>query len=141
MTVIDPPRGRLQKAGETGAARRCALPDGVPMRWLIPLLIVLPAAAQAADKFADAKALISGPCAVCHKVPGVPGAMGEVGPPLAGFARRPVIAGKLANNPANLMQWLMHPQQAVPGTAMPDLGLSEDQARKIADYLQTLDKE
>jgi len=111
------------------------------MRWLIPLLIAVPAAAEAADKYAEAKAIMSGQCSSCHRIPGVPGAVGDIGPSLKGFARRPTLAGKLANDPANRVRWLMHPQQVLPGSAMPDLGLSEDQARKIADYLATLDQE
>jgi cytochrome c1 len=39
-----------------------------------------------------------------------------------------------------MVRWLMHPQQVLPGTQMPDLGLTDDQARKIAAYLHTLNK-
>lgn len=114
---------------------------GMKVRWLIPLLALMPLAAQAADKYAEAKSIISAQCSACHKVPGVPGAMGDVGPSLKGIAKRQIIAGKLPNNPANMVHWIMHPQQVVPGNAMPELGLTEDQARKIAAYLYTLDKE
>jgi hypothetical protein len=34
----------------------------------------------------------------------------------------------------------MHPQQMAPGTAMPEMGLTQDQATQIAGYLYTLDK-
>lgn len=36
------------------------------------------------------------------------------------------------------MQWVMNPQAVEPGTAMPDLGVSEPEARHIAAYLYTL---
>ena len=48
-------------------------------------------------------------------------ANGLVGPPLDGIAERAIIAGKLANNPANLSRWISSPQSVVPGNAMPDM--------------------
>ena len=116
------------------------LADGVPMRWLIPLLLLAPGAAQAAEPYAEAKQMIARQCAACHTVPGVPGAKGAVGPSLKGIAKRQIIAGKLSNSPANMVRWLMHPQQIVPGNAMPEMGLTQDQASKIAAYLYTLEK-
>jgi cytochrome c2 len=82
--------------------------------------------------------VIQAQCGACHQVPGVMGATGEVGPPLSGFARRTMIAGLLPNTPDNLTLWLRYPQRVVPGNAMPDMGLSEDQARDVAAYLDTL---
>lgn len=77
-------------------------------------------------------------CGACHLVPGVPGPAGMVGPPLAGFGRRAMIAGVVANRPDNLVRWLLDPPSVAPGTAMPDLGLSEAQARDVAAFLYTL---
>ena len=77
-------------------------------------------------------------CGTCHLVPGITGADGLVGPPLLAFSRRAYIAGLLRNNPNNLVTWLRWPQRVVPGNAMPDLGLSEPQARDIAAYLYTI---
>jgi cytochrome c1 len=62
-----------------------------------------------------------------------------VGPPLENWSRRGFIAGELPNNGANLIRWIMDPQGVEPGTAMPELGVSEEQARDIAAYLFTLD--
>jgi len=107
---------------------------------MILLTFLLPAAAQAKDPHAEAKSLIAAQCAACHTVPGVPGAAGNVGPSLKGIARQQIIAGKLPNSPANMERWLMHPQKIWPGNAMPEMGLTQDQARKIAAYLLTLDK-
>lgn len=39
------------------------------------------------------------------------------------------------NTPGNLMHWIQHPQTVVPGNGMPELGVTEDQARDIAAYL------
>jgi cytochrome c2 len=111
------------------------------MRRLIPLLLALPLAGCGSDPHAAAKALMASQCAVCHTIPGVPGAKGVVGPSLAGIAKRQVIAGKLANTPDNMVRWIMHPQSIVPNTAMPELGLTQQQAREIVDYLYTLDKQ
>lgn len=78
-------------------------------------------------------------CGACHMIPGVDGAVGLVGPPLVAWSRRTVIAGELPNTPENLVRWIMHPQAVEPGTAMPNLGVSEADARAIAAYLATLE--
>ncbi|MDG6110198.1 c-type cytochrome [Dactylosporangium aurantiacum] len=78
-------------------------------------------------------------CGSCHTVPGVRGADGLVGPPLTRFGSRSYIAGELVNNGPNLQHWIREPQQVEPGTAMPDLGVSETDARDIAAYLFSLD--
>lgn len=77
-------------------------------------------------------------CGSCHRIPGIPGADALVGPPLDGFEQRRYIAGALINNPENLIAWIQNPQTIEPGTAMPNLGLSEAEARHIAAYLYTL---
>jgi cytochrome c2 len=74
-------------------------------------------------------------CGACHSIPGVAGANGQVGPPLGGFGERMVIAGRLANTPDNLERWIMDPQAVSPGTDMPEMGVSEPDARDIAAYL------
>lgn len=78
-------------------------------------------------------------CGACHSIPGVGEADGMVGPPLTAWSRRVYIAGSLPNSPSNLIEWLTAPHEVEPGTAMPDLALSEPQARDIAAYLYTLD--
>lgn len=74
-------------------------------------------------------------CASCHVIPGVASAMGNVGPPLERIASRVYLAGILPNTPENLMRWIRAPQSVDPLTAMPDLGVSEAQARDMAAYL------
>jgi cytochrome c len=73
-------------------------------------------------------------CGACHKIPGLSGAA-RVGPSLAGLAARPYIAGVLTNTPDHLTAWIQHPRQIESATAMPDLGLSEADARDTAAYL------
>ncbi|WP_214414011.1 c-type cytochrome [Sphaerisporangium fuscum] len=77
-------------------------------------------------------------CSSCHTVPGVREANGLVGPPLTSFGSRSYIAGLLENNGPNLRRWIRAPQAVVPGNAMPDLGVTEEDARDIAAYLFTL---
>ena len=77
-------------------------------------------------------------CGGCHTIPGVTGASGMVGPPLNAWSRRSYIAGNLPNTPENLIRWVMDPHEVEPGTAMPDVGLEEQQARDVAAYLYTL---
>lgn len=77
-------------------------------------------------------------CGSCHTIPGVDGANSLVGPPLTGLAARMYIAGVLPNTPANLIRWIQHPQQVDPKTAMPELGVTEEDARDLAAYIYTL---
>jgi cytochrome c1 len=77
-------------------------------------------------------------CAACHVIPSVAGARGLVGPPLIGMGLRGYIAGRLPNKPENMIQWIEHPQSVDPQTAMPETGISEDDARHVAAYLYTL---
>lgn len=77
-------------------------------------------------------------CGGCHLIPGVHAARGMVGPPLLHFSQRTMIAGELPNTPANLVRWIENPKAVEPHTAMPDLGLTEDQAYDVAAYLYTL---
>jgi cytochrome c2 len=74
-------------------------------------------------------------CGSCHEIPGIEGADGRVGPPLDNLAERRYIAGKLENSPDNVVRWITDPQGVNPGTAMPDLGVSDAQARDITAYL------
>jgi cytochrome c len=90
-------------------------------------------------QLAAAKLLLASNCGACHRIPGVAGANGRVGPSLAGIARQQIIAGHFANTPATLAGWIEHPQQFLPGDVMPEMGLSHEQARIIATYLYTLD--
>ena len=78
-------------------------------------------------------------CGSCHTIPGVKGAEALVGPPLERFGKRSFIAGQLANNEENLARWIEDPQEVEPGTAMPDLNVTPEDARNIAAYLEQLD--
>ena len=75
-------------------------------------------------------------CGACHQIPGIPGADGQVGPPLAGVGRRTILAGVLPNRPDNLAAWIRTPQAIKPGDAMPNSNLSEQDARAAAAWLE-----
>lgn len=77
-------------------------------------------------------------CGSCHTIPGIDGADANVGPPLTKIGTREYIAGKLRNNPANLEHWIRDPQDVWPGVDMPDLHVTQRDARDIAAYLYTL---
>jgi cytochrome c len=77
-------------------------------------------------------------CGSCHTIPRAPGTGMRIGPPLEGFGDRSYIAGRVPNGPHTLQRWLQEPQALVPGTTMPDLGVSAHDARHIAAYLLQL---
>jgi len=77
-------------------------------------------------------------CGSCHIIPGVPNANGLVGPPLIKWGERTFIAGEVPNTPENLVQWIEVPTSIEPHTAMPVLGVNEQQARDAAAYLYTI---
>ena len=82
--------------------------------------------------------IASNGCGTCHTIPGIAGARGNVGPPLDRIGTRVFIAGVLRNTPDNMVRWLQNPQAILPGNAMPDMHLTEAQARDIAAYLVAL---
>lgn len=79
-------------------------------------------------------------CATCHEIPGMPprGMATNIGPALGGFAGREKIAGLVPHTEENLIKWLRKPQEINPRTAMPNLGISEADAKDIAAFLATL---
>jgi cytochrome c len=79
-------------------------------------------------------------CGSCHTIPNIPGASGTIGPNLQGVADRKQIAGGAVpnNSVEDLAKWIQDPPSLKPGTAMPKLGLSADDARAAAEYLYTL---
>jgi cytochrome c len=96
---------------------------------------VSPALVQQGQQLVAAKG-----CGGCHVVPGVPGAIGTIGPNLGGVATRPTIAGGAVpnNGPDDLEKWILDPPALKPGSQMPKLGLTTDEAQAIAAFLETL---
>jgi cytochrome c len=76
-------------------------------------------------------------CGACHVIDGISTAQGQVGPSLSGMANRSMVAGVLPNTPDNMIRWIEDPPSISPQTAMPNLGVTPQQARDIAAYLYT----
>lgn len=74
-------------------------------------------------------------CTSCHQIPGLREPEARVGPPLEGMAERRYIAGDEPNTVEVMLRWLQSPWEIEPGTLMPDLGLTEQEARDVAAYL------
>jgi cytochrome c2 len=77
-------------------------------------------------------------CQSCHTIPGIRGTRALVGPPLAGIASRSYIAGVMSNTPTHMIEWLRDPPKIDSLTAMPNMNVTERDARDIAAYLYTL---
>ena len=74
-------------------------------------------------------------CGSCHTIPGIRGANGQVGPPLTGIAERVYVGGVVTNTPENLVRWIQDPPSIDPKTAMPNVGVTYQDAVDIAGYL------
>lgn len=74
-------------------------------------------------------------CGVCHVIPGIPDAVGRVGPALDDYSRRSYVAGKFPNEPDTLVRWIVDAPSMAPRTAMPAIAMSEQEARDMAAYL------
>lgn len=79
--------------------------------------------------------IVDNGCGSCHRISGVERARGDVGPSLTDFQQKPQIASRLPNNPDETVRWLLNPQAIDPTTVMPNVGLTPEQARDIANYL------
>ncbi len=116
----------------------------------VTILLALCAVLAACDKETPSLAGITGDaergklllrqygCGVCHSIPGVAAAKGNVGPPLDDIARRVYLAGVLPNTPENMVRWIRVPQEIDPRTAMPNLQVPEPHARDMVAYLYRL---
>jgi putative membrane protein len=144
-------RARLGFAPQHGTQR----PQS-PQRTFIPLVCVVSLAAlstSACDRETyRAAAQITGGdpargratirkygCDTCHQIPGVSSsANSHVGPPLTSIAERVYLAGRVRNSPSSMQQFIRHPREIDPRTAMPDMNVSDGDGRDIAAYLYTL---
>ena len=111
------------------------------MSWGALLALTLGACAKPAPPDMTERgrhALASYGCGSCHMIPGVAWARGRIGPELSGVGQRNYVAGRLTNEPATLARFIRYPQELDPGTIMPDLAVSEADARDMAAYLYSL---
>lgn len=79
-------------------------------------------------------------CGACHVIPGIFWPRGESGPSLVGFAEQGLIAGRLPNRPDVLAAYVRNAPATLPGTTMPAMPLSAQDARDVAAYLYATGK-
>ncbi|MCA1645812.1 MAG: c-type cytochrome [Chloroflexi bacterium] len=92
------------------------------------------------------KVILQRGCGGCHTIPNIPGAAGNIGPNLgpngdipAVKDRKLIAGGVVPNNSVDdLAKWILDPPSLKPGTAMPKLGLSADEAAAAAAYLYSI---
>jgi len=77
-------------------------------------------------------------CAACHFIPEVQGPNGDAGPSLQAMGRMSYIAGSIPNQPENMIRFLQNPPAVKPGTLMPALGISNEEARHMAAFMYSL---
>lgn len=77
-------------------------------------------------------------CGSCHVIPGLRWPEGQVGPSLRGFADRNLISGQLSNRADILAAYVRNAPAVLPGTTMPAMPISQEEARDVAAYLYTL---
>jgi cytochrome c2 len=63
---------------------------------------------------------------------------GKVGPPLNGIAERAYLAGRLPNTAENMLHWIRFPREVDPDTVMPNMGISQSDARDLTAFLYRL---
>jgi cytochrome c len=100
--------------------------------------VLTPAPGVNGDPATGRQLVLQKGCGGCHTIGGVPGATGVAGPNLTNVALRPTLAGDtIPNSASTLEQWLLDPQSLKPGTTMPKLGLSEQEARDLTAFLES----
>jgi cytochrome c oxidase subunit 2 len=81
---------------------------------------------------------MAGPCPMCHTVGGTD-ALGSTGPSLTHLASRATLAaGTLPRTPGHLGAWILDPQTAKPGSAMPPTALTAEELDALVAYLESL---
>ena len=78
-------------------------------------------------------------CAACHQIPGVDWPNGRLGPSLVGFNDIGLIAGAVPNTAENLAAFLRNAPAVKPGSTMPPIPITPDEARAAAAYLYGID--
>jgi cytochrome c1 len=71
-------------------------------------------------------------CGACHEIPGARWPKGQSGPSLHGFAQRSAIAGTLPNRPDVLAAFVRNAPAVKPGSPMPPMPVTAEEARDIA---------
>jgi cytochrome c len=115
--------------------------------WLFAICLMSGACSQDAERLAEEltggdvergeQAFRRYGCGACHELHGRGWAQGHVGPSFHDFAQQTYLPGGQPNTPRALVRWITHPRLVEPRTAMPDLNVSERDARDLAAFLYT----
>ena len=110
---------------------------GIPLVLLILSMVGVTGSAIASP---EAIALLQAKeCGACHVIPGVKGAYGKAGPSLKGLRlRKRIVGGALKNSRKNLKAWLKNPKSVMPGTWMPNTGLTDKEVEILIQYFDTI---
>lgn len=101
-----------------------------------PLRPLVPAPDVAGDPAEGRRLFVTTGCAGCHTARGVPAATGVAGPNLTNVVLRPTLAGQtIPMAPDTLTRFLLAPGTVKPGTTMPDVGLTPEQAQSLTAFL------
>lgn len=94
---------------------------------------------DAVDLREGRRLLVDKGCVACHTFPDIAWPRGRLGPALDGFGRQGLIAGQLPNQPGVLMQFVRDAPSLIPGTAMPAIPMTDQEARDVTAYLLQLE--
>jgi cytochrome c oxidase subunit 2 len=95
------------------------------------------AAPQGPEYAKGEKLFMTKGCMGCHSLQAVKAPKGLIGPNLANVgARSHIAAGWLKNTDENLERWIREPQTVKKGVLMPNLGVTEEEARALRAYLR-----
>ncbi|HJT86496.1 MAG TPA: cytochrome c oxidase subunit II [Bryobacteraceae bacterium] len=98
----------------------------------------IPGAPTGGEAARGAKLFQQHTCSNCHAVAGTE-AKARIGPDLTHVSTRKMLAAeRLENTPENLYRWIKDPNLFKPGSNMPNLQLSPEDARAIVSYLEGL---
>lgn len=96
-----------------------------------------PAVEPAGDAARGKQIYARSACVGCHTIAGV--SEGVLGPNLTHFGSRTMLAaGMWPNTALNVAAWVKNPQGLKPGAKMPNLPLTDEQAKDLAAYLTAL---
>lgn len=93
-------------------------------------------------KSAEARGLVAirdAGCGSCHEIPGVDWPRGRLAPSLEGFDDVGLIAGQLPNRPEVLAAFIRNAPLVKPGSTMPPMPVTRQEAQDIASYLYGID--
>jgi cytochrome c1 len=139
-----PESSSIAARGRSGARERRAGPAG---QWLVLACAGLVACDGPPDRtptLGDAdtargrQLVVEKGCTACHTFPDIEWPRGGLGPSLENFGHQGLIAGRLPNQPGVLMSFVRNAPAWVPGTAMPTVPMTDQEARDVTAYLLEL---